>query len=59
MRTKPDKFQHTRFFLLLVNQQQVRLDVTFPVVFPVADKGVVTEVFRQGLILNHKDEDGL
>jgi hypothetical protein len=59
MRTKPDKFQHARLFQLLVNQQQVRFDVTFPVVFPVAGKGVVTAAFRQGLILNQKDEDGL
>jgi hypothetical protein len=59
MRTKPDKFQHARLFRLLVNQQQVRFDVTFPVIFPVADKGVVTAAFRQRLILNQKDEGGL
>jgi hypothetical protein len=52
MRTKPDKFQHARLSRLLVNQQQVRFDVTFPVVFPVADKSVVTAAFRQGLIIN-------
>jgi hypothetical protein len=59
MRTKPDKFQHARLFHLLVNQQQIRFDVTFPVVFPCADKGVITVAFGQELILNQKDEDGL
>eukprot|EP01012_Entosiphon_sulcatum_P034746 TRINITY_DN44123_c0_g1_i1.p1 TRINITY_DN44123_c0_g1~~TRINITY_DN44123_c0_g1_i1.p1 ORF type:complete len:136 (+),score=4.50 TRINITY_DN44123_c0_g1_i1:270-677(+) len=57
MRSETHELQHG-VIRLAVNQHQVGLDVTVPVVFPVAGEGVVTVLLGQRLVIRQGCDDG-
>ena len=57
MGAKPDELQGVGVWLL-VDRHQVGLDVTVPMVFPVASQRVVTVLLRQRMVVCQRRDNG-